>query len=119
LENLNANYILIGLFITYVLFKIYKGVKMKPLIKEYLNQGAVVVDVRSPEEFAGGHCEGSINMPLNVLEARYLELKIDSPVIVCCASGGRSGMAMSFLQSKGYGQVVNAGAWSNVNSCKD
>ena len=87
---------------------------MKPMIEDYLNKNAIVVDVRSTDEFRGGHCDGSVNIPLNLLEARYLELDKKRPIIVCCASGGRSGMAMSFLKSKGYDNVINAGAWTNV-----
>ena len=87
---------------------------MKPLIDQYHQMNALVVDVRSPEEFAGGHCPGSINIPLNTLEARYLELDKLRPLILCCASGGRSGMAMGFLKSKGFDQVINAGAWTNA-----
>ena len=89
---------------------------MKPLLQEYMSHGAIIVDVRSPEEFKNGHCKNSINIPLNVLEARSHELKVDQHTIVCCASGGRSAMAMSLLKSKGFTNVINAGAWTNAQS---
>ncbi|KHD87192.1 MAG: hypothetical protein OM95_15875 [Bdellovibrio sp. ArHS] len=89
---------------------------MKPLIEQYLAENAVVVDVRSPEEYRGGCCKGSINIPLNIFEARYLELDKKRPIIVCCASGGRSGMALKFLKDKGFEKVINAGSWTNVHT---
>ncbi len=90
---------------------------MKPLIKEYHEKDALVIDVRSPEEFKGGHCDGSVNIPLNVLEARMHELEKSRHIIVCCASGGRSSMAMNLLKSKGFEHVINAGPWTNAVKC--
>ena len=87
---------------------------MKPLINEYLDSNALVVDVRSPDEFRGGHCNGSINIPLNVLEARFHELDKKQRIIVCCASGGRSGAALNILKNNGFDQVINAGPWTNA-----
>ena len=87
---------------------------MKNKINEYLNQNALVVDVRSPDEFRTGHCAGSINIPLNVLEARMPELDKKRKLIVCCASGGRSAMALSILMNNGFIDIINAGAWSNL-----
>jgi len=87
---------------------------MKPLINEYLESGALVVDVRSPDEFRGGHCDGSINIPLNVLEARMHELDKKRKLIVCCASGGRSSSALSILNNSGFDHVINAGPWTNA-----
>ena len=87
---------------------------MKPLINEYLESGALVVDVRSPDEYRGGHCDGSINIPLNVLEARMHELDKKRKLIVCCASGGRSFSALNILKSNGFDNVINAGPWTNA-----
>ena len=115
MENLNINFVLgIGMVVAFILFKKWRNLRMKPLIDEYLAQNAIIVDVRSVEEFKGGHCDGSINIPLNLLEVRYSELDTNAPIIVCCASGGRSGMALNFLKSKGFEKVINAGAWTNA-----
>jgi len=87
---------------------------MRTKIKEYLDQKAVVVDVRSPEEFRGGHNKGSINIPVQILEDRLDELDKEKPLIVCCASGGRSASALRILKHHGFQHVLDAGPWQNV-----
>ena len=89
--------------------------KSKDLKEELLN-GAKVVDVRSPEEFEGGHVKGSLNIPLNTITSNELRLKeMKSKIIFCCASGNRSGQATSIMKSKGL-DCINGGSWLNVNS---
>lgn len=87
---------------------------MKNQINEYLESNALVVDVRSPEEFREGHGKGSINIPLHVLDARMHELDKKRKIIVCCASGGRSSNALTFLKNHGFEHVINAGPWRNA-----
>jgi phage shock protein E len=72
----------------------------------------LIIDVRSPAEFANGHVRGSVNMPLDRLAEDIVSRVPDkgTPVILCCASGGRSGMACKFLQQQGYHQVSNGGS---------
>ena len=85
-------------------------------IKEYLNKGGVVLDVRTPLEFNGGHVEGSINIPLQVLERRLHEIKdLNKPVVAVCRSGARSGNATIFLKRQGL-DVINGGPWQNVEA---
>lgn len=75
-----------------------------------------IIDVRTPAEFMGGHVAGSINIPLNEVEARLDEIKaIDGEIILCCASGGRSGQAAGYLKNQGV-QCENGGGWLEVNS---
>ena len=71
-------------------------------------------DVRSPAEFASGNAPGSINIPLNELPSRLVELPKDRDVVVFCASGSRSSMAKMVLKTKGFQKVHNAGTWGNV-----
>lgn len=79
-----------------------------------LAQGATILDVRSPSEYASGHIKGSINMPLNTLPSNMNKLKKDQPIITCCASGMRSESARAQLAANGFVQVVNAGSWSSL-----
>ena len=69
----------------------------------------LIVDVRTPEEFQGGHVQGAINLPLQVFAQQYAAVLTDKaqPIVVYCASGGRSGMAAGFLQQNGYRDVRN------------
>ncbi len=77
----------------------------------------LIIDVRSPGEFAGGHVRGSVNIPLDRFAETIAAQVPDksSPVILCCASGGRSGMACSFMQQMGYQQVSNGGSAGAVS----
>lgn len=85
-------------------------------LKEILNNGATIVDVRSKAEFTSGHVPKSINIPLDQIQNNINKLKKDTPIIVCCRSGNRSGMAKSILQKNGFTQVYNGGSWQNVKS---
>ncbi len=78
--------------------------------------GAVILDVRSPGEFASGHIKGSINIPLNNIANSVSKYKKDTTIITCCASGMRSASAKSILTSKGFTNVFNGGGWSSLQS---
>ena len=73
-----------------------------------------IVDVRTPEEFTGGHVQGSINIPLQDIPLRMDELRsLPKPLVLCCASGNRSGQAMLFLKKNGI-ECSNGGSWLDV-----
>ncbi len=78
-----------------------------------IKEGAQIIDVRSREEFNGGHLKGSVNIPLQELSRQINKIKKDEAVIVCCASGVRSSSAKHLLKSKGY-SVYNGGGWSSL-----
>lgn len=76
---------------------------------------ATIVDVREPFEFASGCVEGSINIPLGDVPQKIEEFKqMKKPLVLCCASGGRSGQATQFLQANGVEDVHNGGGWNMV-----
>lgn len=75
--------------------------------------GARLVDVRTPEEFAAGHLEGAINIPVGEVPARLAEFgPKGEPIVVYCRSGARSSRAQKALKEAGYTQVHNLGAMS-------
>lgn len=75
--------------------------------------GALLVDVRSPEEFQAGHIPGARNVPIDALGARMSELGPQStPIVVYCHSGGRSAQAQRLLRDAGFSNVHNLGAMS-------
>lgn len=85
-------------------------------VGQLLNEGAVVVDVRTPAEFQGGHVAGSKNIPLNLISNRVDEIKaFNKPVVLCCASGNRSGQATAYLKQHGI-TCENGGSWMEVNA---
>jgi rhodanese-related sulfurtransferase len=84
---------------------------------ELVEEGAIILDVRSKGEFAGGHIKGSINISVDTLKSNLDKLKNkNSPIITCCASGMRSASAKSILQANGYTKVYNGGGWSSLNN---
>jgi phage shock protein E len=95
----------------FIIYSVYKKLKMggnKVKLKQMLQNGAKVIDVRSRGEFAAGHFAGAINIPLDELPGKISTIgKKDEPVIVYCASGMRSGSAQRMLQSAGYTNVEN------------
>ena len=75
----------------------------------------IIIDVRSPMEFMCGNVSGSINIPLQEIPQRIDEIKeMGSAIILCCASGARSGNAMQYLKSCGI-ECENGGGWMEVN----
>lgn len=81
---------------------------------QLIRNGATIVDVRTPGEYAGGHINGSLNIPLNNLSGQMSKIKKDKPVITICASGMRSRAARSTLLANGYTEVYNGGSWYNL-----
>jgi rhodanese-related sulfurtransferase len=80
--------------------------------KELLTKGAIIIDVRSKEEFADGHVEGATNLPLNTLPSEIEKIgNKDMLIITCCMSGGRSSMAKTILNQSGYTNVYDGGGW--------
>ncbi len=79
------------------------------------SQFKTIVDVRTPSEFMGGHVAGSINIPLQEIQTRIEEItNMVQPIVLCCASGNRSGQATVYLKSLGI-DCENGGSWMDVN----
>lgn len=98
-------------------FNLFEGSISTDSIEEYLQKGAVVIDVRTEMEFAEGHVQGSKNIPLNSIGFYIDEIKkLNKPIVTCCRSGARSGSAENILRQNGV-DVINGGPWGNVASC--
>ncbi len=76
--------------------------------------GAVVVDVRTSEEFEDEHFPGAINISLDEFQARIAEIPKEKPVILYCASGARSAYGARLLKNSGWKDVVNAGGLDDM-----
>jgi len=82
--------------------------------KKLVQGGARLVDVRTPEEYAAGHIEGAVNVPVDTVETRDLGAK-DQPIVLYCGSGKRSARAAAALRAKGFARLYDLGpmsAWS-------
>ena len=85
---------------------------LEKVIKE---KKGTVLDVRTVEEFRGGSAQNAINIPLMEIQQRLDEVKnLKQPLVLCCASGGRSGQATQFLSQQGL-ECYNGGSWLDVN----
>lgn len=85
------------------------------IVKEKIKAGALVVDVRTEEEFMDEAFPGAINIPVGALQSRIKELEPkDRPIILYCASGARSALAVRVLKSMGWTDVVNAGGLQDM-----
>ncbi len=92
------------------MFGLFKKVDYTKLLEE----GAVIIDVRSPNEFASGCIPGSENIPLETLGTRVKQLKLLAvPIITVCASGMRSGVAKTRLKAAGI-EAYNGGGWTKM-----
>lgn len=86
----------------------------RPNYKSLLANGALVVDVRTIDEYNSGHVAGSVNIPLDTINLKLAELvALKKPIITVCRSGARSGIAAAALQSAGV-EVYNGGGWDGL-----
>ncbi len=91
------------------------GVK-KRQVEQFLQQDAVILDVRSQKEWDAGHIEGAMHVPMDQLTDKVDDLKrLDKPVIVCCESGARATKAASFLNINNI-KATNGGGWVSLKS---
>jgi phage shock protein E len=94
---------------------LFSGGGPKVDIGRKIRDGAAILDVRTPQEYQGGHVEGAINIPLDRLQDELERLERSRPVITCCRSGARSGAAADMLNKAGF-EAHNGGPWQNVQA---
>jgi phage shock protein E len=85
---------------------------MDNLIKE----AAFLVDVRTEDEFAEGHVNGSTNIPLDQVASQLEKFKEKEQIVIFCRSGNRSGQAKMILEQNGFKNVINGGTWQDVKA---
>jgi phage shock protein E len=99
------------------MFGIFKNIFSKKItiqMEKSIKEGAFLVDVRTPAEFAEGHVNGSINIPLDQVANQLDKFKEKEQIIVFCRSGNRSGQAKMILEQNGFKNVINGGTWQDV-----
>jgi len=84
---------------------------------QLVNDGAIILDVRTKGEYGSGHIKGSVNIPVDQLPKNLQKFKDKKrPIITCCASGMRSASAKGILTSNGFSEVYNGGSWMSLNN---
>jgi rhodanese-related sulfurtransferase len=96
--------------------RLYRNSKVAELQAELASGKACVIDVRSPQEWAGGHIDGALHIPVDDIQKRLHEVPRDGrKLFLICAGGGRSSAAAAFLANRGYLNVHNVeggmGSW--------
>ncbi|PVH24715.1 rhodanese-like domain-containing protein [Sphingobacterium corticibacter] len=84
-------------------------------LTEVVKNGAFLVDVRKPAEFAEGSVKGAVNIPLDNMHEQLSKFIAKQNIIVFCRSGNRSRQAKNILEQNGFQDVINGGTWQNVN----
>lgn len=98
------------------IFSIFGGNNTNEKVKGLLEKGALIVDVRTPDEYRSGHITESVNIPLNLIPDKMNELKRKNKAIVTvCRSGARSGMAADLIKKAGL-EAENGGPWNSVQA---
>ncbi len=89
------------------------------ILKKMILEGALLIDVRSQNEFVQGNAKGSVNIPLDQIENNLHQLRGKTNIIVFCRSGNRSGQAKLLLNKNGIVNVTNGGTWGNIQDILD
>ena len=86
--------------------------------KEWVAQGAKIIDVRQPTEFQCSHVKGAKNIPLDQLSVKIGKVtqSKDDALVLCCRSGARSSAAKRMLKRQGYTKLLNAGPWTTLKT---
>jgi len=108
------DYLVPAAFVAFVAWRAISSWYVRRKVPELLREGAQIVDVRTPAEYAAGHASQSRNIPLGELGDRSKELNPERWVVVCCASGSRSAIARRLLRRHGFVRVFNAGSWRRL-----
>ena len=110
--------LLIVLAIALILFKTFSIFK-KPdnNTEKFIEDGAIIIDVRTESEFKSGNIENSINVPLKDLIYRVNEFSKEKKYITVCTVGMKAESAKKFFERKGF-QVLNGGRWSSLKDLK-
>ncbi|PFG57731.1 phage shock protein E [Vibrio sp. ES.051] len=85
---------------------------------QLIEQGAMIVDVRTPQEFSAEHLDNAVNVPLSELDQHVKGIKKDQSIVLYCRTGNRSDKAYQYLQSHGFTNLHNAGGLEELQSAK-
>lgn len=102
------------ILLVYISYRTYRFATLDNGLAEKIEKGAVILDVRTEDEYKMGHIDGSINISLGTIRERYTELDKRKTYITCCSHGLRSVKVETILKEKGFKNVFNGGAWSDL-----
>ncbi|MDA0147409.1 rhodanese-like domain-containing protein [Vibrio sp. LaRot3] len=86
---------------------------------QLIEQGALLVDVRTPQEFEQGHLKNALNYPLSDLDKHFANINKNTLIVLYCRSGNRSGQAYDYLTKQGFTNLYNAGGYQEMLSSEE
>lgn len=98
----------------YISYRTYRFATLDNGLAEKIENGAIILDVRTAREYKMGHIDGSVNISLGTIRERYTELDTSITYITCCSHGLRSVKVETILKEKGFKNVYNGGAWTDL-----
>lgn len=113
-QNIKITVLVVIISILFGLFKSVSSGSETAVIEKSIKEGAFLVDVRTPEEFAEGHVKLSTNIPLDEIQNQLPKFEGKKNIIVFCRSGNRSSEAKSILEQNGFANVINGGSWTDI-----
>jgi rhodanese-related sulfurtransferase len=102
------------LLFIYIVYRVYKYQTLDNGLDILIKNRAVILDVRTEKEYETGHIAGSQNISLGTIRERYTELDPNKTYITVCSHGLRSVKVENILKEKGFKNVCNGGAWSDL-----
>jgi phage shock protein E len=102
------------IILIYISYRTFRILTLNEGLDKKIANGAIILDVRTEKEFKRAHIYGSINISLGTIRERYKELDPKKTYITCCSHGLRSVKAESILKEKGFKNVFNGGAYSDI-----
>lgn len=112
--EIQSQTIFIAIMIAVFIFIFIKKKNNQKKVGQFMNKNAKIIDVRSKEEFSSASNPKSINIPLDEFEKSIGKFDKTEHIIVCCASGMRSAMALQILKKNGFVNALNAGPWTKT-----
>ncbi|RXM38868.1 rhodanese-like domain-containing protein [Chryseobacterium sp. CH21] len=100
--------------IVYILYRVYRFQTLDNGLPELIKKGAIILDVRTEKEYETGHIEGAVNISLGTIRERYIELDPEKTYITVCSHGLRSVKAENILKERGFRNIYNGGAWTDL-----
>jgi len=104
----------VSLLTIYLSYRTYRYAMLDKGLDDKISRGAIILDVRTEDEYNTGHIEGSINISLGTIRERYMELDTEKTYITTCSHGLRSVKAETLLKERGFKNVYNGGAWTDL-----
>lgn len=104
----------IAILAIYLSYRTYCYATLDNGLATKIASGAILLDVRTEEEYKTGHIEGSINISLGTIRERYLELDPNKTYITTCSHGLRSVKVEKLLKERKFKHVYNGGAWADL-----